>query len=79
MMQDKMDAIGATAGKATALSGGTAAFIFGLSANEVAALMGVVVGVIGLVIQWYYNRRRDRRDQELHAVKLRRWRDDDEG
>ena len=75
-MAEQTDAIGVTVGKIGAYGGGASAFVFGLNANEFAALCGVAVGVIGLVVQWYYNRRRDRREQELHAVKLERWRDD---
>ena len=78
-MAEQTDAIGVAVGKTAAYGGATSAFLFGLSANEVAALLGVVVGVIGLFVQWFYNRRRDKREQELHAVKLRRWQDDDEG
>lgn len=69
------DAIGVAVGKTATFSGAGAAFVFGLSANEFAALMGVVVGIIGLIVQSYYNRRRDKREQELHAVKLARWRE----
>ena len=77
-LEEQTDAIGVAVGKTAAYGGGASAFLFGLSANEVAALLGVVVGVIGLFVQWFYNRRRDKREQELHAVKLKRWRDGDE-
>lgn len=77
LLQEQSDALGVAVGKTAAIGGGASAFVFGLSANEFAALVGVVVGVIGLGVQWYYNRRRDKREQELHAVKLARWRDDD--
>lgn len=77
LLQEQTDAIGVAVGKAAALGGGASAFFFGLTANELAALVGVLVGIVGLGVQWYYNRRRDRREQELHAVKLARWRDSD--
>lgn len=35
-------------------SGSTAAVYFGLSANEIAALGGLTVAIIGLVVTWYY-------------------------
>ena len=77
-LEEQTDAIGVAVGKTAAYGGGASAFVFGLSANEFAALCGIVVGVVGLAVQWYYNRRRDRREQELHAVKLKRWQDSDE-
>lgn len=76
-LEEQTDAIGVAAGKAATFGGATSAFWFGLTANEFAALCGVVVGVAGLILQWFYNRRRDKRERELHEVKLQRWRDND--
>ena len=42
------------AGSGTALFGG-------LSANEVAAYGGLIIGVIGLLVNWYYKAKEDRR------------------
>lgn len=70
-MQDRMDVVGATVGKVGAYGGGVSAFFFGLTANEIAALGGIVVGVLGLLVQWYYNRRRDRREQAEHEARMR--------
>lgn len=78
LLDEQADAIGVAVGKTATFSGAGAAFVFGLSANEFAALVGVFVGIAGLCVQWYYNRRRDRREDELHAVKLKRWQDNDE-
>ena len=44
----------------------------GLSANEFAALGGLCVAVIGLVVQWHYKAKADRRAQRLHAARLSR-------
>jgi hypothetical protein len=39
----------------TATYGGAGSAIFGgLTANEFAAVAGVVIGVIGLLVNWYY-------------------------
>lgn len=72
-MQERMDVIGATAGKVGAVGGGASAALFGLTANEFAALGGIVVGVLGLLVQWYYNRRRDRREQAEFEARLRQY------
>lgn len=70
-MQERIDVIGATVGKVGAVGGGASALFFGLTANELAALCGIVVGVLGLLVQWYYNRRRDRREQAEHEARMR--------
>jgi biopolymer transport protein ExbB/TolQ len=53
------------------VGGGATAVIGGMSANELAALGGLVVAVIGLFVQWYYKRKADKREIELHAARLR--------
>jgi len=52
------------------MGGGGIALWGGLTANDIAAFGGLLVAVIGVCIQWYYKRRADRRDAELHAAKL---------
>jgi putative exporter of polyketide antibiotics len=44
------ETISATGAK-IAYSGGGAAFLFGMTANEVAAIGGLIIGAIGLIIQ----------------------------
>jgi hypothetical protein len=66
-----IDAVGVAAGKVGTYGGGTSALVFGLTANELAALGGIVVGVLGLLVQWYFNRRRDRREQAEHLARMK--------
>lgn len=76
MLRDQSDAIGVAVGKAGAYGGGASAFFFGLTANEFAALSGVIVAVIGLAVQWFYNRRRDRRESAEFDARMSRYRQD---
>lgn len=62
--------VAAIANKVT-YTGGATAFVGGLTANELAAIGGLIVAVVGLVVQWYYKRKADRREAEFHAVRLR--------
>ena len=62
--------IAAVANKVT-YGGGGIAFIGGLAASDIAACGGLLIAAIGLGIQWYYKRRADRRDAELHQARLR--------
>lgn len=61
--------ISAVASKFT-YGGGTAALIGGFTANEIAAFGGLLVAVIGLIVQIYYKRKEDRRKTEQHAKFL---------
>ena len=45
------------------------------TANEMAAIGGLVCAVIGLAIQWYYKRKADKREVELHTERLRELRE----
>ena len=74
MLRDA-DAVGVAVGKLGTYGGGASAFVFGLTANELAALGGIVVGVLGLLVQWYYNRRRDRREQAEFEARMAAFRE----
>ena len=71
--QHHIDTIGVTVGKVASVGGGTAGLVFGLTANEVAALAGIAIGVLGLLVQWHYNRLRDRRETAEHKARMARW------
>jgi biopolymer transport protein ExbB/TolQ len=60
----------AAIGKNMAVGGGGAAVIFGYAASDLAAIGGLVVAIIGVCIQFYFKRRADRRDAELHAAQM---------
>lgn len=74
-MQDRMDVVGATVGKVGAYGGGASALIFGLSASEFAAIVGALVAIAGLLVQWYFNRRRDRREQAEFEARMAAFRE----
>lgn len=51
-------------------AGAGAAVIGGLTANEIAALGGLAVAVLGLLVQLVFKLRADRRAAELHRARL---------
>lgn len=80
-MKDHAADIAATAKNVVLASGGVSVF-GGLTANEVAAVGGLLVGFIGLIVQIYYKRKADRReavaearDAEYHAERMRELRE----
>lgn len=36
---------------------------------------GLLVAIVGLAVQWYYKRKADRRDAELHVERMRELRE----
>ena len=70
MRQESVEAaIAAVANKATYTASG-AAVAGWWTANELAAIGGLVCAVIGLAIQLYFKRRTDRREAEYHAARM---------
>ena len=50
--------------------GSSAAVVFGLTANELAAVLGVLIALAGLAVQWYYKRKSNHREQILHDARM---------
>ena len=66
-----LDTVLASAGsKATQAGAGTSLVSFILS-SEFGVLVGIMIGFAGLLFQWYFNRRRDLREQEAHEALMR--------
>lgn len=50
--------------------GGSIASIFGgLTANEVAAYGGLLIGVVGLLVNWWYKAKEDRRAEQAWKAR----------
>lgn len=64
-------AIAGVAQKVTMI-GGSTAFFGGLTANELAAFGGLLVGFVGLLIQWHYKRKEVRLRKEFYNAQLHR-------
>lgn len=75
MSQEAFDVAAAASGaKATYGGAGTTVLGWWLS-SEAAVLMGIVIGVSGLLVQWYYSHRRDQREEARHQREMERKRD----
>lgn len=69
--QNTLDATIAAAGsKATYAGAGTSVAGWMLS-SEFAALCGIILGVCGLVVNYWYRRREDRRQQVEHEIRMK--------
>jgi hypothetical protein len=61
--------VASVANKVTYGAAGTA-FWGGMTANEFAAYGGVLIAVIGLIVQWYYKRKESRMRSEEHGARM---------
>ncbi len=66
-MQDHAIDIGS---KTASIGGGTATLLFGLQANEFAAIVGAVVAVLGLAVQIWYTLEKRTRGKALLAAQI---------
>lgn len=71
MRDQAAEATIATIANKAAYAGGGTAFIGGMAANEIAAYGGLAVAAVGLAVQWYFNRKRDRRETAEHEERMR--------
>ena len=58
------------AAKVATYGGSASAFLFGLTANEFAAVSGVVIALVGLAVQVIFALRRDRREENAIRARL---------
>lgn len=53
------------------MSGGAATSMLGwMTSNEGIALIGITITLLGFIVNFVFQIRRDRREKELHKVKL---------
>lgn len=65
------DAAIAMVGHRTAQGGAGASVLGWVTSSEAGVVLGIVIGVVGLLVQWYYNRRRDKREEAESAWRMR--------
>ena len=55
--------------KAT-LAGGSMLTLGGFTESQIAMFGGLVLGLLGLVLQWFFLARKDRREQAEHEARM---------
>ncbi len=68
--QQVVDVLTEASPKVTAAGAGAGVIGVVLSSQFV-GLIGVVIALMGLLMQWYFNRKRDRREQAEHEARMR--------
>lgn len=69
--QQTLDASMAAAGSKATYTGAGAFSVGWLLSSEFGILVGIVIGVAGLLVNLYYSRKRDKREQAEHDRRMR--------
>lgn len=69
MQTENIEAL-ADAGHRTAQAGGGITIVSWLTSSQGGVAIGILIGVIGLVIQWYYRRKQDQREEAEHQLRM---------
>mgnify|MGYP003604441619 CR=1 FL=1 len=68
-MDAKEVLITSVSSKATQAGAGVTVFAW-LTSDQALGAIGLFVGVVGLIINWHYKRKDDKRAQELHDKQM---------
>lgn len=77
MSRDAIDSALAKAGSLTTYVGAGTAGVGWITINELAALIGALAAVVGLAVQVYFTRQRNRREVALHRAQMRQYQRDE--
>ena len=66
-----LDATLAAAGSKATYGGAGASVVGWLMSSEFGVVAGIIIGIAGFCVNWYYRHKQDRREQEEHERKMR--------
>lgn len=70
--QATFDATMATVGSKATYTGATASILGWALSSEFGILMGLLLGVGGFIVNWYYRHKEDKRQQAEHELRMKR-------
>ena len=68
--QATIDATMAAVGSKATYGGASTSVVSWFLSSEFGVLMGIVIGVTGLLVNWYYRHKEDRRRQQIHDRQM---------
>lgn len=71
MTREAMDATAAAFGSKAAYTGAGSTIVSWMLSSEFGVLAGLVIGLLGLLTNWYFQHRRDRREQREHERRMK--------
>jgi len=69
--QATFDATMAAVGSKATYAGASGSILSWFLSSEFGILMGILIGVAGLLVNWYYKAKEDRRQQTEHEKRMR--------
>lgn len=69
--QTAFEATMASTGSKATYGGAGATVLGGVMSSELGVFVGIVVGLVGLIINWYYKHKQDRREEIEHERRMR--------
>lgn len=66
-----LDATLAAAGSKATYGGAGASVVGWLMSSEFGVVAGIIIGIAGFCVNWYYRHKQDKREQEEHERKMR--------
>ena len=70
MLTDQVEVI-ADNGHRAAQAGALTSVVSWLTSSEAGVVIGILLGLIGLAVQWYYRRKQDQRAEDLQQLKIK--------
>lgn len=67
--QHTVDTLGAKAGTAIAMTGGSGAVVAGINLSDWGVIAGIVIGLLGLLVQLYFKWREDQRQERYWKTR----------
>lgn len=68
--ESHVDTALAGVGSKTTYTGMTSTAVGWLTSSQAVTIIGLTLGICGFALNWYYSRKRDRREQELHELRM---------
>jgi hypothetical protein len=68
--QTAFDATMAAVGSKAAYGGASASVVSWFLSSQFGVLMGILIGVVGLGVNWYYKHKEDKRQQQEHERRM---------
>jgi Na+/glutamate symporter len=70
-MNEQTEAAAAAFGAKATQAGATTSVVSWLLSSEFGILIGVLIGLAGFGMNWYYSHKRDRREQAEHKARMK--------